>query len=124
MSVFQQVEDVLRIVVPQVAKMQGKEFHRSIRVTVDISDMAVSNGVVRVHPASATASADPIPFCNRIIELCEEYDRRIAEAHEVHLLELQEQVKEWYRRARKSAGPAEASEMFLRAKLEMDRYLP
>lgn len=124
MTEYAQVQTILSIVLPQVAKVDGKNFTRRILITPEIADFAVSNGTVKINPEIATAARDPIPFCRRVIQLCEDYDARRLGAHEEHLKELQEQVDRWYRIARRCAGPAGADAMIMQARANNEKMLP
>lgn len=124
MSHFKQIEDVLRIVLPQIASARGKQFTRKIVVTTEVDDFAVSNGTVRIHPVAAVSEKDPTRFCLRVLNLCEDYDARVARGKEEYLKMLQTQIEKWWTHARRAAGAERADLMYLQAKLSAERFLP
>lgn len=91
-SSFAQVETILKIVLPQLLNGKKEEWHRSLIVTSEVKDIAVSAKSVRIHPEYAV-ELGPLNACQLIIQKCSEFDQRRAEARNLHIAELRSQLK-------------------------------
>lgn len=79
---YQQIEAIMRAALPHVASQQGKKFSRQIFVANGAGgDLRVSKDKVTINPAFAT-KGDPLTVCLKILQSCEDYDRRVVSERE------------------------------------------
>lgn len=102
-SKYIQIQSIMQVVIPQVAKNESMQFDRSIIVTSEVSDFSVTEKTIRINPSWAV-ECGPLEAANRILSASKHFDYLKANAREWHRADLLRRMGELRREAVRCFG--------------------